>query len=382
MAMSDNIERYYIALGLRPGASPDEVRQAYRDLVKVWHPDRFSDDRLKQKAEEKLKEINEAYNSLKHARPSQPKDSSTTRRADQRPRGAARPRQAPPHGAEEPSPPSKKKLWPVKKRELLAAVFAAAFLISVIYYVTEPAGPFLHVSFDQEVYRGTPPGANGTETGDEAEQHDSGAQAPKWTERVVSEMRIALPPSFRFNYFTIGSTRDEVQAIQGTPDQVVGETFHYGTSQVHFQGGRVVSWANNYPRLKVHWKGASTTKTGYSVGSSKDEVIAIQGTPERLTDTVFHYGTSEVRFHDGRVVGWINKFPRLKVEMRPTTTTTKDRFTVGSTRDEVLAIQGTPDSFTDNAFRYGTSEVLFQNGLVVRWTNSFPRLKIERAPDG
>jgi hypothetical protein len=49
-------------LALRPGATLVEIKEAYRDLVKVWHPDRFgSDARLRQKAEDKLKEINKAY---------------------------------------------------------------------------------------------------------------------------------------------------------------------------------------------------------------------------------------------------------------------------------------------------------------------------------
>lgn len=49
-------------LGLKEGASQDEVKSAFRDLVKVWHPDRFgSDVRLRAKADLKLKEINEAY---------------------------------------------------------------------------------------------------------------------------------------------------------------------------------------------------------------------------------------------------------------------------------------------------------------------------------
>ena len=49
-------------LALRPGATSVEIKEAYRDLVKVWHPDRFgSDARLRQKAEEKLKQLNQAY---------------------------------------------------------------------------------------------------------------------------------------------------------------------------------------------------------------------------------------------------------------------------------------------------------------------------------
>ena len=51
----------YEVLGLRPGASLDEAKQAHRDLVKVWHPDRFSNDpRLQARAQEKLQEINAA----------------------------------------------------------------------------------------------------------------------------------------------------------------------------------------------------------------------------------------------------------------------------------------------------------------------------------
>jgi curved DNA-binding protein CbpA len=49
-------------LGLAPGATLAEIKQARTDLIKVWHPDRFSHDaRLRLKAEDKLKEINAAY---------------------------------------------------------------------------------------------------------------------------------------------------------------------------------------------------------------------------------------------------------------------------------------------------------------------------------
>ena len=60
--------RDYEILHLKPGASLAEIQQAYRDLVKVWHPDRFSSDpRLQEIANEKLKEINDAYLALEKA---------------------------------------------------------------------------------------------------------------------------------------------------------------------------------------------------------------------------------------------------------------------------------------------------------------------------
>jgi hypothetical protein len=59
------IESCYKILDLAPGASEEEIKKAYRILVKVWHPDRFSQDpKLQKKAQEKLKEINLAYEKL------------------------------------------------------------------------------------------------------------------------------------------------------------------------------------------------------------------------------------------------------------------------------------------------------------------------------
>ncbi|MBD2354221.1 DnaJ domain-containing protein [Tolypothrix sp. FACHB-123] len=60
-----NINDSYAILGLKPGASQAQVKQAYRNLIKTWHPDRFGDPEEKQIAEEKIKKINVAYNHLK-----------------------------------------------------------------------------------------------------------------------------------------------------------------------------------------------------------------------------------------------------------------------------------------------------------------------------
>src|SRR5215470_5808671 len=58
-------ESDYALFGLQPDASTEELKTAYRDLVKVWHPDRFGGNvRLQRKAQEKLKEINLAYERL------------------------------------------------------------------------------------------------------------------------------------------------------------------------------------------------------------------------------------------------------------------------------------------------------------------------------
>lgn len=68
--MTDEIKDSYSALELKPDASPEAVKEAYRELVKVWHPDRFSGDKkLERRALEKLKCINLAYERIKDRKP-------------------------------------------------------------------------------------------------------------------------------------------------------------------------------------------------------------------------------------------------------------------------------------------------------------------------
>jgi len=49
---------YYNILGVNKSASEPEIKKAYKKLAMQWHPDRHQGDK---KAEEKFKEINEAY---------------------------------------------------------------------------------------------------------------------------------------------------------------------------------------------------------------------------------------------------------------------------------------------------------------------------------
>jgi molecular chaperone DnaJ len=54
----------YEVLGIKPGATQDEIKSAYRKLIKQYHPDKFIDNPLKDLAEEKMITINEAYDAL------------------------------------------------------------------------------------------------------------------------------------------------------------------------------------------------------------------------------------------------------------------------------------------------------------------------------
>lgn len=65
--MIQNLQQHYKVLGLEPGASLEEVNQAYKDLVFIWHPDRVpqENERLVKKSVAKIQQINEARDSLR-----------------------------------------------------------------------------------------------------------------------------------------------------------------------------------------------------------------------------------------------------------------------------------------------------------------------------
>ena len=77
--MHPDLSKGYDLLGVKPGVSNRELKAAHRDLAKVWHPDRFlHDPRLQEKAQEKLKEINEAYELLISGKVPKPSRSAET----------------------------------------------------------------------------------------------------------------------------------------------------------------------------------------------------------------------------------------------------------------------------------------------------------------
>src|ERR1700678_1797377 len=62
--MAVKFKDYYEVLGVPRGASEDEIRKTYRQLARKYHPDVNPNDKS---AEEKFKEINEAYEVLSDA---------------------------------------------------------------------------------------------------------------------------------------------------------------------------------------------------------------------------------------------------------------------------------------------------------------------------
>jgi tetratricopeptide (TPR) repeat protein len=496
--------QYYELLELPPGASSDAVKRAYRDLVKIWHPDRFAHDpRLQQRAQDKLKAINAAYEQLQADIGAWPG-----------PR-AERP-SPPPSGRATPEPPApeshdpvqavptrrqraaKRKLW-LAFLSVLLTMLMMMYRFSRSWYAPAPetalrptlqSPPFtppapstadhtpaaedltscqqwyalqdyaralacgqatLEQNADdvrtwsliascqeqleqaeaavqayQQVLRLTP---------DDAAAHEHLGHlyaALKQDSEAVMEFRQALAHGAHSAelYQQLGAlyTRQQryldaihayEQALRLKRDDTQSS---YGLGLAYLQSGRRAEALRQYERLRrvdpqkaaqlykliapedknqrqrnegqkaplrteVQTQPDRAESTAadplppsrdyFTVGSTKEEVLAVQGTPDKVFPTMLRYGTSRVDFAQGHVISWKSKEPALKAKLLPSAPTpARAYFTLGSTKDEVLAVQGTPNEFSETLFRYGTSRVVFENGQVVGWKSKEPALKV------
>ncbi len=71
----------YKVLNIPPTASDDEVKHAYRELARKYHPDNYHDNPLADLAQEKMKEINEAYEQIQRRRKSSASAASSARQS-------------------------------------------------------------------------------------------------------------------------------------------------------------------------------------------------------------------------------------------------------------------------------------------------------------
>ncbi len=58
----------YKVLGVSRDATDDEIKKAYRELARKYHPDNYANSPIADLAEEKMKEINTAYSDIQKAR--------------------------------------------------------------------------------------------------------------------------------------------------------------------------------------------------------------------------------------------------------------------------------------------------------------------------
>src|SRR5438876_1079446 len=367
--------RYYRVLGLEPGVSLEELKQTHKDLVKVWHPDRFADDpRLQQKAQEKLKEINEAYEQvLSDAFPT-PRltppfpDSPSAVQPEGRPAQASAGvgRYPPgPFGPFQTTPPPQA---PLKRLRFLRNPFRSATGLGVVGLGALLLTLTLVLNNNDDSRRRDAVGANEASSSEKANDKPAGEY---------------LPPSGPA--FGLGSTKDEVLMIQGTPTSVEGNRWMYELSSIDFSEGKVESYANASRNLHVQISPVSDPSAAHSrgyftLGSSPDEVLAVQGTPTSVEGSRWSYESSSVEFSDSKLESYSNVAGILHVQVFPAGDLSAARlrgyFTLGSSQDEVLAVQGTPTSIEGNRWTYELSWIKFDMGKVESYSNFSGNLRL------
>ena len=234
----------------------------------------------------------------------------------------------------------------------------------------------------------------------------------EWANRD-GRLKVSLRPVGttigRHSTFTRGSHEDIVLSVQGTPDEIsryesLGfEEWDYGRStiQIDARTRRVTEWANRDGRLKVSLRPASTTVGGHATftrGSHEDIVLSVQGTPDEISRyeslgfEEWDYGRSTIQIdaRTRRVTEWANRDGRLKVSLRPASTTVGGHatFTRGSHEDIVLSVQGTPDEISRyeslgfEEWDYGRSTIQIdaRTRRVTEWANRDGRLKVSLRP--
>src|SRR5581483_9507810 len=205
--------------------------------------------------------------------------------------------------------------------------------------------------------------------------------APAAAQPAAPTKPAVAPPASGF--ITLGSTADEVMAIQGKPDRASDAQWNYGSAYVTFLNGKVTGWSNVDNKLKVRLEPAQKAKAdALTLGSTMDEVASLMGTPDYLSPVQWTYGAAYLTFQDGKVNGWSNAGGKLKLTLPNAGTNPSGTFAVGSSNDEVVAVQGVPDYLASDRWMYGTSSVDFVNGRVVGWTNGGGNLRVRLVAEG
>ena len=155
---------------------------------------------------------------------------------------------------------------------------------------------------------------------------NSSSPPPQPEQNVNTESEARNPD----HYFTIGSSTDHVLELQGTPTSIKKyeilnkEDWSYGFNKITFKYGLVSDYTNHSNELKVKLYPSVNSNTNvqyFTVGSTKDDVLRLEGTPtsvrkyEALNKEDWNYGYNKVTFEFNRVSEYNNHNRRLKVKL-------------------------------------------------------------------
>lgn len=120
-------------------------------------------------------------------------------------------------------------------------------------------------------------------------------------------------------------------------------------------------------------------RSSFRPGSTKDEVLAVQGEPERTQGDLWYYGRDWVSFREGRVSSYSNAQGKLRVRLpfRVGVDTAPQRAVwLGSPERDVYATHGAPTRYLEDTWYYDTDWVGFEEGKLSKFSNIGGRLRL------
>ena len=354
-------------LRLDKNATEEDVKLAYRELAKMWHPDRYRDnDPMKPEADRQIKVVNEAKSVAltyvkKHGHfrfvkdagiempgrkaPRQPQPPPPRQEAPQQkpPRAKpqepprqrtyqAPPKQDPPKQASPKKESYQKKATPKPKPEPepepittpeLDDIFEDSTSFSdylpsqttLLGVIILAAVAFFMYTMISSLFN-SPADRLKAYTEQAAIEEKIVRPAKKKVvvakeDSVLAEIEEEIVEAEIDTFFTLGSTKEWVSYVQGSPLQIKGPLWRYGFSTITFAGDSVIGWVNSElnPMKSgiILDSGFVYPYSTYDMGSTIQEVVYLQGPPDVVVDTLWSYGEATVTFNkQGLVVAWFN----------------------------------------------------------------------------
>ena len=261
--MIDDLQACYRLFDVEPGVPLEEVKRAYRELVRVWHPDRFAHDpALQQRAQEKLKQINLAYEQICNRGVDEPfgrtasaetnsndaKEYARSSGSDASSNSDADEKDAAPHQTSQTN-------W--GRRFAQFAVTVVVITILKAAFSTNEDARSRNITYSAPYPQPTPTDQVSQSPATRIKQQTENASGLVKDNEAESPVTKTPEPDSSVarttggDFFTVGSTQDEVLAVQGTPQKFTESEFGYDYSTVYFAGGRVSSWSDISKNLKV-----------------------------------------------------------------------------------------------------------------------------------
>ncbi|MFK5950594.1 MAG: J domain-containing protein, partial [Methylococcales bacterium] len=247
-------------LDITPDCSWAELRKSYKKLIQKWHPDRFKDNsKEKAGADNKIKTINIAFKQI-----------SSYYRSN----GSLPPIEEKPKTKQQ-VPPKKPSIKPVTTKTtvnkqfkpepektsnrsfvmailILLILCSAYYLLADEFYFEEPqfeepqvllknnkkTTHFNNVSTTIDQSTGQTPASNN--------HLEDKLKLTSYEESILQDTLSADEDLLIDDtYFTNGSSIAEVIDIMGVPSRIDGDTWFYGESEIHFNGGEVIYWVRD-----------------------------------------------------------------------------------------------------------------------------------------